>query len=50
MLPGEAGIYVLAEPKWLQKNLIVKEIHRLLLNARIQLMKAYKRQYKSAAK
>ena len=47
------GRYVLAEPKPAEKEFYVKEIYHLLLNdneARIQLMKAYKRQYKSAAK
>ena len=47
------GRYVLAEPKPAAKGFYVKEIQQLLLKdneARIQLMQAYKRQYKSAAK
>ena len=47
------GRYVLAEPKPAAKEFYIKEIQQLLLKdneARIQLMQAYKRQYKSAAK
>ena len=47
------GRYVLAEPKPAAKEFYVKEIQQLLLKdneGRIQLMKAYKRLYKSAAK
>ena len=47
------GRYVLAEPKPAAKEFYVKEMQRHLLNdsgARIQLMKAFKKQYKSAAK
>ena len=47
------GKYALAEPKTAVKELHVKVIQRHLLDdngARVQLMEAFKRQYKTAAK
>ena len=50
---SKRGRYALAEPKPVAKEFYVKELQHLLLKddeARVQLVKAYKRQYKSAAK
>ena len=47
------GRYALAEPKPVAKEFYVKELQQLLLKdteARVQLLKGYKQQYKSAAK
>ena len=49
---SKRGRYALSEPKPAAKEFYVKEMQRHLLNdsgARIQLMEAFKRQYKSAA-
>ena len=47
------GRYALAEPKPVAKEVYVKELQQLLLKdteARVQPIKGYKQQYKSAAK